>query len=322
MRPINIYFAGAWPNITIDEKILPTKRLVSYAYPSDLDKWLQVSVNSTGSVIIDSGAFSAWNKGTIININDYINYCHEAIEKIKNDGKIPLIVNLDVIPGVVNKTKDLTNKLVSEKQLQKNKDTIDEAAKKGYENLKYFIQNGITPIHVFHQGEDWEWLDKMLELTDYIGISPANDMPQAAKMNWMYSVFEYLYKKGSTASTHGFAVTSIKAMKRLPWTSCDSASWKLQAAFGSISYPIGGFSKKHKILSNKDFTSLSVSEQSGGNMIGKTIKKMLLQDGYDWDNLQKDTCRYEINLRFMHKLETDLNEFKKSNEFSPIKTLI
>jgi len=323
MRPIKIYFAGSWgapPELASGIK----HRLISHAYPGQFKRWLEMNPTEPGEIILDSGAFSAWNKGEKIDIDDYIESAHEVIEKAAEKNKETHVVNLDVIPGKVGKTKDLNALAGSKEKMKTNRKKIEKAASQGFENMKIMIENGITPIHVFHQGEDWKWLDKMIEYTDYIGISPANDLSQDAKHRWMESVFEYLYKNGADVKTHGFAVTALRSIKNLPWYSCDSTTWRLLAGFGKVIYPCRGFDSGGPVLSNDDFIHIDVSEQHGGR--GYTITeeeiKLIQNDGYSYEDLQDHMGRARINLRFFLKLEEDLNTYKMKKTYKPRKTLI
>lgn len=323
MRPIKIYFAGSWA--APEECATDVRhRLVSHAYPSQFKNWLKMNPEKEGEIILDSGAFSAWTKGEKLDIHSYIELAHEIIEKGAACNKKVHVVNIDVIPGKVGETKDLNAKVGSTTKMAANKRIKDEAASKGFDNLKTMVENGITPIHVFHQGEDFTWLDKMTELTDYIGVSPANDLRQTAKHQWMESVFEYLYKRNIDIKTHGFAVTAFGSMKELPWYSCDSTSWRMPAGFGQIIYPAGGFVGGKQIKQRGDFSLITVSERSGGR--GVTVKdetlKLLQRDGYSYEDLQDFEIRAKINLRFYLKLEKDLNKYKMTKKYKPRRKIL
>lgn len=314
MKLINLYFAGAWSgSCSIEEVTLGiTKKLVSYAYPTQLTSWLEVSKQQTGKLLIDSGAFSAWNRNKKIDILAYIEYAKKAIEAGEATGKEVRIVNLDVIPGKVGETGALTKN-----RKQENKDIIENAAKEGYKNLKIMKKHGITPIHVFHQGEDIKWLERMVEQTSYIGISPANDMPQNHKRDWIASVFEYMYKNNMEhIDTHGFAVWSPKVLLEYPWTSCDAATWRLLAGYGKIFYPIGGFYNPDYSKQPED---LAVSERKGKKGFGDLSVlrcKMLEKDGYTFEDLQKWETRAKINVRYFLGLEIWLNAQKAVKEYT------
>lgn len=236
MQEIKLYFAGdiGGNNTSVFGTFGITNRLVSYMYPTQFKQWISFEGIKGTNLLLDSGAFSAWNKGSIIDIDQYIRYAREAITCASDNGIDIRVVNLDVIPGNVGMTKGLTNLNVSAHLRTQNHALIESAATQGYKNLQKFLRNGITPLHVYHQGERRIWLDRMIDATDYIGVSPANDMPQFSKYNWICDTFEYLYKKNTTVKTHGFAVMSVPLLKDLPWTSCDAASWVLSAAMGTV----------------------------------------------------------------------------------------
>lgn len=288
-------------------------RLVSYVYKRQFNEWITFMEKFPGNMLIDSGAFSAWNKREQLDISNYIEYCHECIEIAAKNNQAIRVVNLDVIPGSKGQTKELNKFIGCAKKIQQNKQLIEEAARQGYRNLKLMTSEGITPIHVFHQGEHFKWLDRMVEYTDYIGISPANDMPTDSKIKWIESVFTYLYTNNINIKTHGFAVLIIPVLKEFPWTSCDAASWKLSAAYGNIFYPNGGFT-------NPDFSKggnvLTVSRQQ------KTKKQTLLwqqleKEGYSYEMLQDYFVRSLVNIRYVIALEKWLNTYKKDKQFIP-----
>jgi hypothetical protein len=164
------------------------------------------------NIIIDSGAFSVWANNQRMDIDDYIKFC----KYIKDNRKENLyFINLDVIPGVYGK-----------KPTQKE---IEYSAEKGWENMLYMEKNDLKVMHIFHQHEDFKWLDKLIEHQDYIGISPANDVPKIIRMKWLDKVF---YKIKDTIKTHGFGATAKEIIYRYPWYSVDSTSWKAIVRYG------------------------------------------------------------------------------------------
>jgi hypothetical protein len=320
MKPIKLYFAGEWGPRKEQGDLDIVNRLVSYLYPKQLDKWLELTGNKPGNIILDSGAFSAWNKGTSVNIYEYIDFVHKAQEKCTAHNKRLFVVNLDVIPGNVGETKGL-NRIIGDRTLLKqNKEIIDLAAKNGFMNLKLMKQEGITPIHVFHQGEDIKWLNRMLKYTDYIGISPANDMPNDSKKKWMYQTFDYLYKNNIEVDTHGFAVMIPDILRELPWTSCDAISWLMIAATGCIIYPIGGFKNQVSIKVPKPYNQILVSSKKVGKgmqAMSEQVLKLLERDGYTYEQIQDYKIREEINVRTFHYFEQWINQYKAGTEFIP-----
>lgn len=340
MKPIKLYFAGSTNNKSVLDEIRLgiTNRLLTFQYENYIDIWFKANGDSPGNIIIDSGAFTVWNKGKVIDLTKYIEFAHKIIEKGEQLNKKIFIVNLDVIPGNVGETKKLNSLLGSIETIQKNKDIIENAAKKGYMNMKTMIENGITPIHVFHQGEHWKWLDRAIDKTNYIGISPANDVSTKDKKKWIYSVFEYLYKNNIEVNTHGFAVWVPSLLKELPWTSCDAASWKLAAAWGKIFYCKNGFSDIFNKNLDKEFSIYTVSDKSFSSKkelslyssiesnpeskLDSFLLEQLKKDGYSYEDLQTWQIREEINIRFFLMFEKWLNLYKKDKEFKTNHKLI
>lgn len=325
MRKIKLYIAGSlgltknsdYPEQLLEETL--HNRLISFAYPKHLQEWLDLTGDTPGNVLIDSGAFSGWNKGQPIDLDEYIAYCHEGIENCERANKKVRAVCLDVIPGKKGETANLGRLTGSKETLQKNKDLINKAAQQGFDNMMAMKKSGITPIHVYHQGEDWSWLGKMLEHTDYIGISPANDLAVNARNRWMESVFTYLYKNGVDVKTHGFAVNSYSILKNMPWESCDAATWVLIAAYGKVFIPRGGYK-------NPDFTKngyiLEVSSQQNSHLNPHTVR-LLEETGYDLKDIQEDhNIRKLLNARYLRTMQEYLNKYKSKKEFKPKLTLL
>lgn len=175
----------------------------------------------TVDLLLDSGAFSAWRQRTKIRVEDYIEFCH------RYPGIFQEIVNLDVIPG------GGFGKMPSAAE-------VDQSASEGWRNMETMRKYGIKPMHVFHMGESFSWLKRMLdEGLDYIGISPANDRTSRQKIKWLDEVFGFLCgdKGYPQVRTHGFGVTSLPILFRYPWFSADSVSWILFGAYGQILIP-------------------------------------------------------------------------------------
>lgn len=175
-------------------------------------------------LMMDCGAFSAWTKGHVVDLDAYIQFCHENLDVIDN------VVALDVIPGRPG-YKDIPF------------EEREQAASQGYENYRYMVSKGLPRdrcIVVFHQGDHFHWLERLRdEGVPYIGLSPANDRSTPEKMAWLDECMYYATdSKGMPLMKwHGFAVTSVPLMKRFPWYSVDSATWVMFAAYGTIIVP-------------------------------------------------------------------------------------
>ena len=258
------------------------------------------------NIILDSGAFSAWTKKTVIDIDTYIAFIKKHLNTID------IAIALDVIPGSPN--IPLT--------MQDRKD----AAKQSWKNYKYMIKQGIPEekvMPVFHQGEDEKWLKRMIKNCEYIGVSPANDKTTNQRINWLKNICNpHILESDGKAKVkfHGFAVTSFKLMQYIPWYSVDSSTWKVSAGRGSIILP--------KDLSNqsfkKGFFTFSISSKEKKeerknllfdvpskrefDILPSYKKKLIINfielNNYDLEKLRENMKeRYAWNVRMFNQIE-------------------
>lgn len=174
-------------------------------------------------LMIDSGAYSAWIKQEEIDIEQYANFCLKYMDLCS------YFVNLDVIPGRWG------NKNPSKKE-------VERSAMQGYRNYNYMISKGVPKeklIHVFHQGEDFKWLKRMIRRMDYIGLSPANDRTTPEKYIWLDKCMEYVTddKGVPIIKFHGFGFLSHKLMITFPLYSCDAITWVYASRIGQVIVP-------------------------------------------------------------------------------------
>lgn len=176
------------------------------------------------NLFLDSGAYAAWKRNEPIDIYRYIDYIK------RNKEYLTSYVNMDVIPGKPGFTPTT--------------EEVEYSAKQSYTNLQIMKDAGLNPIPVFHQGERFFWLEKLLDdKEDYIGISPAEDMMGWRGISphiWLDKAFTYVTDKDgySLVKTHGFGVTKHQLLIRYPWTTCDSTSWTMIPNYGKIVVPI------------------------------------------------------------------------------------
>lgn len=174
------------------------------------------------NLILDSGAFSAWTKKTEISVEEYTDFCLKHLDHIE------YIVNLDVIPGEPGHYD------ISEREL-------DRAASQGWAHYQYMCEHLPKEkiIPVFHQGEKFRWLKQMVEATEYLGLSPANDRSTYEKIMWLDECMQYVCDSEGMPKVkfHAFGVTSVRILRRYPWYSADSASWVMFSRYGTILLP-------------------------------------------------------------------------------------
>lgn len=171
-------------------------------------------------LMLDSGAFTAWSQGKEINLKDYIKYIKD------NRGIIDTYFNLDVIPGGVGGKPTV--------------ESIETAAAASYRNLEKMREAGLDPIPVYHEGERFYWLHKMLEDgCKYIGLGGLGGKSPEAKQLWMDQSFTILTEKDGRPKikVHGLGIASFDLLRRYPWYTCDATSWALTSAYGNIFVP-------------------------------------------------------------------------------------
>lgn len=251
------------------------RRLLSYHYQTDsLDKYYyETERDKYDLIMLDSGAFSAWSKGAVIDIDKYAEYI------LKWQDKVSYVVNLDVIPAKPGKLPDA--------------EEIERSASKGYENYNYLLSKGVQRdklIHVYHQHENVKWLRKMVheDKIPYIGLSPANDMTVLQKMNFLDSCMPHVTndKGEAIVKFHGFAVTSYELMKRYPWYSVDSSTWAVaggrDAAFipyknketGEFDFTIGPKKKTFSQIGGKEEHIVNIQHKLADDNDNKELKEI------------------------------------------------
>jgi hypothetical protein len=211
-------------------------------------------------VFLDSGAFSVWNRGESINLDDYIKFC----KRYQDD--LDAIATLDVIPGKPN--QKLT-------ELQR-----DNAAWEGWANYQKMLKAKINPeklLHTFHQGDHLWVLERLIEEgAPYIGVSPANDRTSTQREKWLQTeVFPILLNsKGKPkAKFHGFAVTSLKLALNYPWYSVDSSSWRLRGGgYGLLDLPVDPYHPER--LESCYVNSIPIGTGVGKHMKNDEIRGM------------------------------------------------
>lgn len=257
-------------------------------------------------IILDSGAFSAWNRGRSIDIDSYIRFIKQYSKFITH------CVNLDCIPSVPNVVPTAQQ--------------VEESASKGWDNLKYMESKGVPSIPVFHQHESLKWLKKMIdEGYSYIGISPANDRTTQQKREWLDEIFLYISDNKGVPyiKTHAFGVTSTTLMQRYPWYTVDSASWAILGAWGKIYFPASiengayDYAKTPLMLrvTEKGLTEETFSEHYLGitEDLRKKCDEYLESLGVSYEQVRDDHySRTQVNISFFLGYEKQVQNLTPS----------
>lgn len=210
----NSFFTDALLNNEVDNLLVSFASAQGSTLQRKTDKALTIlnKYRSDTNIIIDSGAFSAWNSGYQVNRDELLHFYKEIKQQFPHAN----FINLDVIPG--------------EKGRKPTEKEADLACQLSWENFLWFRDNGIMTLPVFHEDDNWDYLHMMMKETDYIAISPANDSSTKRRMVWLdrtYSILKADYK------THGLAATSKKLLERYPFYSVDSINWKTVLIFAN-----------------------------------------------------------------------------------------
>lgn len=174
----------------------PNCILASYHYFKSKIDLIKSCLEKNYEVFIDSGAFSAANSGKDINIDDYCKFIVET--------GVKTYAGLDVIGD----------------------------AKQTRENTLYMIREyDLDPIPTFHMGSNLEDLKELVH-GQYSYIALGGLVFSANVTNHCDAVWHYILTHNPKLRVHGFGLTNIELMKRYPWYSVDSSSFKSCKRYG------------------------------------------------------------------------------------------
>lgn len=212
-----------------DTSLWPYRAMIDARVQTTLGSFYSLSLSKNRLAMItpdqftfflDSGAYSAWSRGTEIDLDEYIAFIKTNIEVIE------VYACLDCIPGVPGRSAT-------------SKERYD-AAELTWKNYLYMKSEGLDPLPVFHYGEDFKFLDRMLEYgCDYIGIGGLVGIPSDKRRAWLDRLFVRITddKGMPIVKTHGFGMTSVPLIFRYPWFSVDSTTWIKITANGAVYLP-------------------------------------------------------------------------------------
>jgi hypothetical protein len=161
------------------------------------------------TIMLDSGAFTVWRQGGSIDLDAYIAFIKRHRELIT------AYICADVIPGEY---------------------THAAAAEATYDNLQRMKDAGLSPIPVFHRGESFDWLYRLLEDGEpRIALAPNSIRPKVY-LPWLEECWSRLQHQPIRLHALGLAASS--SLQRFRWSSADSGTWFAAAGQGRIPVPI------------------------------------------------------------------------------------
>lgn len=210
------------------ENALCSHRLFSLHgdYQRDVHKWLDDVLAAPEHpypkfIMLDSGAFTAWNAGGEVTLDEVFDSYARFEDKAGDMFEKIWMINLDKIPG--KRGQDPTPK------------EIDEALKISDINYKRLVDRfGERVLPVYHQGEDTSRLLELAGMARYVCVSPRNDMPEKKRTRWAVEKHDILFAEAPGTMTHGLATTGNNMLRDVRWTSVDSAAWVHHSGFGKV----------------------------------------------------------------------------------------
>lgn len=260
-----------------------------------------------GWLFIDSGAFSihtgnaklpGWKSSTPPTFRDWEDAYIEYLNSIDDD--IDVFAQLDTIPGKF--------------QQPKTPEDYEESAKKSWDNYLYMRSKVKSPdkcMPVFHYGESFDVLKNMLEWRDetnkplgYVGISPANDVNQSAKDQYLSEVAKVIKASSNpNVKTHLYGMTSLDSLSKYPCYSADSISHRLISGYAKIlstNFGVISVSKKERSSATKSNLSfLETCDEYNYNVLKKEIEDL----GFTMEQIQdSSSARVVFTMHNIQKL--------------------
>lgn len=255
-----LFFAGCYSkriNNFFDER--NCLRLHSYAIEK---KGILERIDKGLKTFVDSGAFTAMNKGIKLDIDEYINFLNQYEEHFL------LYCQFDTIPvGEI---------------------TGEQSARETKENYWYMrnkLKNPDKLLYCFHYGEDFKYLEEILNddiKIPYIALGGLAKRGKKAREEFISKAFEVIKNsKNPNVKVHAFGVTSFDILEKYPFTSADSTSWLWNGVFGRIASKYGKFTVSDRKPDDKKHVD-NLPED-----LQKLIKEEIQSVGLDYETMKK-----------------------------------
>jgi hypothetical protein len=245
-------------------------------------------------VFLDSGAFSAFTKGTEINLPEYCDYIkknHDIIRYI--DGTYLF----SVLDGIGDPLKTYQNQMAME-------------------------QLGVRPLPCFHYGEDERYLEYYIQNYPYITLGGMVPITTKQLYYWLDRIWERYLCDGSgrpKLKVHGFGLTTVDLMERYPWFSVDSSSWVQIAVHGNILFPDHG-----SIAISSDSPRTKQEGYHYDNLppiLRKAIEEQVKAQGFEIERLRASAySRWAWNFWAFHEINRRTNRADKT--FKPEQAML
>lgn len=267
----DLYFVGV-PN----DGFGVDKFLYSQYYNRQLISKLHDHLELPGKkLFLDSGAFTAFTRNAVLDIDDYIRYINA------NNNIITTVAALDVIP--------------------KGRHDIDESAERSWENFLYMrkrIDNPEKLIPTYHQTEPLKYLYQILNYEDELGKinyfalgGLVSTIDTNVRDRFLSECFKIILKLRPDINVHAFGLTDLKLLEAYPFRSADSTAYVLAAGMGEILTEFGRFAVSN-VRCNDSKSTLKHNETF------QLLQNYVAKFGYDLKNLmlsREERVRYNIS---------------------------
>ena len=260
-------------------------------------------------LVVDSGAYSAWSRNKQFDVDEYINF-------LNSNNVIDVCfwaAEADVIPGSFGVDPTEEERLA--------------APEKSWENYLHMIDKVKYPkkiVPIFHMGEDFKHLDRMLsfrfkdgDFIPYIGISPRNDVHVGEKVKWYEKVWKFIHVRCAELNrdlplTHNFGCTTISIMEQYPSCSSDSTSWIRSGSFGNIMIVVNGKIKTVTVSDRQKLSPDHINNQPKAvkEAVDKVCKK--IGHGFTLKSLTEEDEKGSLRIAFNLY---SLNDWKQSFQY-------
>ena len=290
---MDLFLVGPEKEVIMKETVENLKSNMLFNYidgKKAIDKYMERL--KPQKLFIDSGAFSAWTKGKIIDVDEYINWINQRSDFIDLYGQI------DVIPG------DIRHGATAEQ--------VKEAAQATWENYLYMRPKMVKPeglLYTFHVGEPYdylrnalEWRDDKGDLIPYIALGGMVGKPMPVKRSFLATCFKIISESSNpNIKVHAFGMTSLDLLESYPITSADSTSWIMAGANGNIMTDVGIIAVSDQMSKLPEHYSHLPSK------LQKSFEDSLSEFGFTLDELRHSRDnRIMFNARYMQKKISEL----------------
>jgi hypothetical protein len=302
---MELYFAGSSVP-EADNWIIENKKSRLYSFLNDKSSFKRYNEKEfRGHMFIDSGAFSAWTRGDVINVKDYITWLNN------NSNHLHLFGQVDSIPG--------------DRVFGATPSQVKEASRKTWENYLFMRKRLNKPdglLYTFHVGEPIEFLQNALEWKNdngdyipYIALGGMVGKPRHIRDTFLEKCFITIRQSSNpNVKVHAFGMTDFELLEKYPIYSADSTSWIMVGAMGNVMTDYGNIAVSNNYKNNANHYS-HLSQENIDN-----FNQLIHQFGFTLDDLAEVTNnRILFNAMYMDKKTQELNS--KERKFNYRKKL-